>query len=69
MEAVEQPGKNVDRISLCRDLKALLAAQHHRLQHFVGRNVSLEVARIPQLPDQLSKPFDSTESKDKAYDV
>ena len=47
METVEKPRENVDGIPLSGDLKSLLAAKDHRLQHFVRRHVGFEMPRIP----------------------
>lgn len=48
-------------LTLLCDLEPLLAAQHHSLQHLMGRHVGLEVARVPQLADQLPKALHQQE--------
>lgn len=45
-------------ITLLGNLEVLLAAQHHSLQHLMGRHVCLEVSRIPKFAHQLTKPLD-----------
>ena len=56
MKTIEKPREDVDGIPLSGDLKSLLAAEDHRLQHLVRRHVSFEMTRIPQFPHQFSKP-------------
>lgn len=43
--------------TLLGDLEVFLAAQHHGLQHLMGRHVGLEVSRIPKFTHQLPKPL------------
>lgn len=44
-------------ITLLGNLEVLLAAQHHGLQHLVGRHVGLEVSRIPKFTHELPEPL------------
>lgn len=57
VQRVHQPRQEVHSVALRCELEPLLAAQHDRLQELVWRHVGLEVARIPQFPDQLTKPL------------
>ena len=43
------------------DLEVLLAAQHHGLQHLVGRHMGLEVSGVPKFAHQLAKPLHEQE--------
>ena len=43
------------------DLKFLLAAEDNGLEHFVWRDVRLEVARIPQFADQLTEALNEND--------
>lgn len=72
VQAVEEPGEEVDGVPLLRDLEALLAAQHHRLQHLVrahvclGRECASDAATVfffcvsPNVPQSI--PSDSSVS-------
>lgn len=48
-------------ITLLGNLEVLLAAEHHSLEHLMGRNVGLEVSGIPKLPHKLSEPLHQEE--------
>ena len=48
-------------LTLLCDLEAFLTAQHHRLQHLVRTDVRLEVARVPQLAQQLAEALHQQE--------
>lgn len=54
VKRVEEPGEEVDGILLLCYLEPLLRTQDDSLQHLVRRDMRLEVARIPQLANQLS---------------
>lgn len=43
------------------DLEFLLAAEDNGLEHFVWRDVRLEVARIPQFADQFTKSLNEND--------
>jgi len=47
--------------ALFSDLELLVAAAHDGLQHLMRTDMSLEVAWIPQLPQQLTKPLHQDE--------
>lgn len=47
--------------TLFGDLEVLLGAEHHGLQHLVGRDVGLEVTWVPQLPHQLPEALHQQE--------
>lgn len=48
-------------LTLLGDLERLLAAKDNSLKHLVGRDVCLEVSRVPELSHQLSKTLDQQE--------
>lgn len=48
-------------LTLLSNLEVLLAAQHHSLQHLMGRHVGLEVSWIPKFSHQLTKPLHQEE--------
>lgn len=48
-------------LTLFGNLEILLAAEHHSLQHLMGRNVSLEVSGIPKFAHELAKPLHQEE--------
>lgn len=52
---------NDSLLTLLGDLKGLLAAKDNSLKHLVGRDVCLEISRVPELSHQLSKTLDQQE--------
>lgn len=48
-------------LTLLGDLKSLLAAKDNSLKHLVGRDMCLEISRVPELSHQLSKTLDQQE--------
>jgi len=46
---------------LFSNLKLLLAAAHDGLQHLMWTDMSFEVARVPQLAQQLTEPLNENE--------
>ena len=52
---------NYSFLTLFRDLKSLLAAEDNSLQHLMGRDMSFEIARVPEFSHQLSETLDQQE--------
>lgn len=48
-------------LTLFGDLKSLLAAKDNSLKHLMGRDMCLEIPRVPELSHQLSKTLDQQE--------
>lgn len=48
-------------LTLFGDLKSLLAAKDNSLKHLMGRDMCLEISRVPELSHQLSKTLDQQE--------
>lgn len=48
-------------LTLLGDLKSLLAAKDNSLKHLMGRDMRLEISRVPELSHQLSKTLDQQE--------
>lgn len=62
---------NYSFLTLFCDLKSLLAAEDNSLQHFMGRDVCLEIARVPEFSHQLSETLDQQEHDipRRAFDI
>ncbi len=57
VQRVQEPREERDRVALLRNLERLLGAEHDGLEHLVRRDVGLEVARVPELAEQLAEPL------------
>mmetsp|Transcript_4482 Transcript_4482/g.9642 ORF Transcript_4482/g.9642 Transcript_4482/m.9642 type:complete len:250 (+) Transcript_4482:1074-1823(+) len=57
VQRVEEPGPEVNGVGSLLDDKALLAGNHDGLHELMGGYLPLEVARVPHLAQQLTKPL------------
>lgn len=59
--ALKSENMNYSFLTLLGDLKSLLAAKDNSLKHLMGRDMCLEISRVPEFSHQLSKTLDQQE--------